>query len=73
MRSLLVAVMVVTSMSSAIAAPVEPCPVAKSCSQAYNICKTNSSNSNCDAVLSDCKATGVVRGNYTTCTVPSSK
>jgi hypothetical protein len=44
MRSLLVAVMVVTSMSSATAAPVEPCPGAKSSLQAYNICKTNLSN-----------------------------
>jgi hypothetical protein len=71
MRRFLVLVIMAAGVSFAAAAPIEPCPVAKSCTQAFNVCKGNPSNTNCDGMLSDCKATGVVSGNQTKCTVPS--
>jgi hypothetical protein len=57
-------------VSAVSAAPIEPCPVAKSCTQAKQICETGS-NRGCSGMFESCKQSGIVGNPPRACTVPT--
>ena len=53
----------------AFAAPIEKCPVARSCSQAKSICETGGSRGRCFGMFETCIQTGEVGSGRNRCTV----
>jgi len=66
----IVSILILAVPLAAPAAPVEPCPYAKSCTQAKQICERGNF-SGCYGFFENCRKTGIFRGNTMACSVPS--
>jgi hypothetical protein len=53
----------------ALAAPIEKCPTARSCSQAKAICETGGNRGRCASMFQTCVQTGEVGSGPNRCTV----